>query len=299
MAFVPASKGKVMAGTNELSAILRNELLAISNGELVIPTAQRLARIAAGLVNRDQLVADIYRAARLGQQRFVEADLDAAIEEGWTGGLKVRTEQACIARAAAEIAKIATHAKHERERIFMSPSPARAEWVAKWVLNDDPKYPDVARIQCAAAISTDLTGDEFRKIFIVTRFGGGRSENITVTNEVLADLMNTDPRGWRRAKAKIQAKGWLIEKATYRNGHRHVNAYTFVNPVIAILRGIDAQSREDSTSNKAGRVARSRLGGLAQPSFSVSSGLSVKDSIGRAGGSEVDTNVVPIYGRAR
>jgi hypothetical protein len=146
-----------------------------------------------------------------------------------------------IKRTAEEIAR---KAESDRAKAFDRATEAgavRAEYLRKWTSD---KFPHVVQTLNAVALSGELTGDEFLKLYILTRIGGGKAEDIEIDNKTLAILMHTDTRSWQKAKNSIAAKGWIDERPTYRNGGQSVNSYSLKNPVLTSLEKIDPITSE-------------------------------------------------------
>jgi hypothetical protein len=165
-----------------------------------------------------------------------------------------------IKRTAAEILEAADRARAIAFDPASQSGSVRLEYLRKWT---DPKYPPVVRNLNAAALSPDVTGDEFKKMYIVSRIGGGKAEGIELDNETLAILMHTDARGWRKAKKNIAAKHWLSERPTSKGGKQHVNAYTLQNPLQRFTENLDladCKLREGQTN-----PPKEALGGSDEP----------------------------------
>jgi hypothetical protein len=138
-----------------------------------------------------------------------------------------------IRRTAEELLK---DAEQKREIAFNTGTAAgakRAEYLRKWT--DAQKFPPVVQTLNAAALAPDVTGDEFKKLYVLSRIGGGKAEGIELDNESLAVLMHTDPRSWQKTKANLRAKEWLDEKPTHRSGKQWVNAYSLKNPLASLI----------------------------------------------------------------
>ncbi|MGA7329505.1 MAG: hypothetical protein WBX25_34755, partial [Rhodomicrobium sp.] len=151
-----------------------------------------------------------------------------------TGGDGRRSD---IRRTAVDILK---EAERKRAAAFIGDTEAavkRAGYLKRWTT--DSRFPPIVQRLNAAALAPDITGDEFKKLYVVSRFGGGKAEGIEVDNETLATLMHTDTRGWRKTKASLEAKGWLWEVPTYRAGKQWVNAYSIGNPILRLLQNVD------------------------------------------------------------
>jgi hypothetical protein len=189
-----------------------------------------------------------------------------------------------IKRTAEELFEAAERARAKSFDPASQAGAVRLKYLRKWT--DPDKFPPVVQNLNAASLSDDVTGDEFKKMYVLSRIGGGKAEGIEIDSETLAILMHTDARGWRKAKGNIEAKGWLTGSKTYRNGKQSVNAYSLKNPALALIETINAKPskgeiREGQTNppkvvlggsdepsqTKVGRVVQCRLGGSDEPSF--------------------------------
>jgi hypothetical protein len=208
-----------------------------------------------------------------------------------------------IERTAEEILKAAERKRAEAFNVNSPSGIKRVVHLRQWTT--DQRLPPIVQNLNAAALSPDITGDEFKKLYIVSRYGGGKANGIEIDNKTLAIAMHTDPRGWRRAKESLEAKGWLTASPTYRKGKQSVNSYAIKNPMFKLIENIDFSaldaregqfnppkatvgglvepsqngSREGQSNppnTKVGRVESCRLGGSNEPSFPGDPGIVVE-----------------------
>lgn len=113
----------------------------------------------------------------------------------------------------------------------------RSDYLRKWT---GSQYPPVVRNLNAASLLPDLTGDEFKKLYVLSRLGDGEGKGIVASREEIAALMYIDERRWKRVRSKLEEKGCLSVKPTVvADGGPGFNRYTLENPVLSILRKID------------------------------------------------------------
>jgi hypothetical protein len=139
-----------------------------------------------------------------------------------------------VVRTAEEIAKRAEEAARDEE--------IRQDHLKRWTTNS--RLPYVVQALNAASLAEDVTGDQFKKLYLLSRKGGKGADDITADNEVMAALARTDLRGWRRFTGEMEEKGWLTKSPTYKDGRQSVNKYKIVpqNVVLRVLENIDLEA---------------------------------------------------------
>jgi hypothetical protein len=193
-----------MANADELSAQISDGLIAIANGEPVIPTAKRLARLSAGLVSRDRLVSQIQRVARVGRQGYVMADLDAAIKDGWKAGLRARAAKAAREERAADVKRTAA-------ALFQRTKYLRANILEK-------TSPFVRAVHIANA--SDISDGAFRQFVTFAAFADGKDlSGAYPSHETVALITGRSVTASERATTELSRGGWIETEHT-RKGRR-------------------------------------------------------------------------------
>jgi len=150
----------------------------------------------------------------------------------------------------------------------------RARYLQKWT---DPGLPEVVQTLNTAALAPDITTDEFHKMYILSRFGGGTAKDILASKKELAALMYIDDRRWKRVRNKLEEKGWLsVKTTTLADGGPGFNRFSLENPVVALLRKIDAWVGVSETPRggglrnpEGGGLAWSKVGVCGTPQYGI------------------------------